>query len=76
MARIYFLGNPIGIFSDYLSRRLHDFLMTSEIHIQKNPFRLRVICQKPLYAVGRGPAEAINGLIVVPHDKQIIPRPG
>ena len=66
------LGEPSLIMEDQLSRRPKYLLGTAVIDIQCHTLRSSIAFRKGQHNIRSGSPESIDGLIVVPHNKNII----
>ena len=74
MYRLDLFVDPVVIFADHLQGGRNDPAVAPVILIQQNKRGLRIILPKLLHTVRTGAPEAIDGLVVIPHDKEIVLR--
>ena len=70
------LGDPFPVLSDDQGRLLYDRPAAAVIGLQKDPPAARKVSDKAGHDPGIGPAEAVNGLVIVPDSKEIGPVAG
>ena len=72
--RLQFLLKANLIVSDKLQRSLHDLLCGPVVCSKKNSLRPRKILLKSQHDLRLRPAEPIDGLVIIPDDKEVIFR--
>ena len=71
-----FLGKTGPVVRDNPPRSLHNLAAAAVIGIQENFSRTGIIPFKAQHQLRLCPAEPVNGLVVIPHNKQVVSGKG